>query len=114
VSDGLWIVAQAGSSTGSLGTLLFPIIAFAVLYLLMFRPQQKQMKEHRTLMQTLKKGDEVITSGGIIGRIYAIAEGDIQLEVSSGVRLRILKSAIQSRIRTEQPAEVPAKTKEEK
>ncbi len=65
-----------------------------VMYFFMIRPQQKKLKEHQTMLGTLKDGDEVVTSSGIIGKIAGMNERVVTLEVASNVKLKILKSQV--------------------
>ena len=88
------LLAQAGGSPSSL--FIFIAGMFAIMYFLMIRPQQKQLKEHRALLANLKKGDTVVTQGGIIGRIFQVAEKEVQIEVATGVKLRVLKTSVQT------------------
>jgi preprotein translocase subunit YajC len=74
---------------------IFPFfIIFAVFYFLIIRPQAKQRKEHATLLTQLKKGDEVITSSGIYGKIEGLNEKFVTLEVDQGVKLKVLRSQV--------------------
>ena len=84
----------AGGSMMS--TLLFPIILIAIMYFLMIRPQMKRQKEHKSMLDKLAKGDEVITSGGIAGTVVGLGDSFITVEVASGVQLRVQKGAIAS------------------
>jgi preprotein translocase subunit YajC len=70
------------------------VIMLAVMYFLMIRPQQKKMKEHQGMMNSLKDGDEVITSSGIIGTIQGMNDKVVTLEVSKNVQLKVLKSQV--------------------
>ena len=89
------LLAQtAGGSPQSL--FIFIIGMFAIMYFLMIRPQQKQLKEHRALLANLKKGDMVVTQGGIIGRIVLVADKEVQVEVANNVKLRVLKTSVQT------------------
>ena len=104
------LLAQtAGGSPSSL--FIFIAGMFAIMYFLMIRPQQKQLKEHRALIAALKKGDMVVTQGGIIGRIFLVADKEVQIEVASNVKLRVLKTSVQTVLKD--PAE-PAKSDESK
>ncbi|MRI91256.1 preprotein translocase subunit YajC [Aggregicoccus sp. 17bor-14] len=85
----------------------------AIMYFVMIRPQQKQMKEHRTMLAGLKKGDEYVTQGGLVGRIYEVADRTVTLEVASGVRVRVLKTSIAGRYAVEAPAAPAAAVKVE-
>jgi preprotein translocase subunit YajC len=98
VAESFLILAQAGGGGGNpLGTLGFLVVLVAIMYFVMIRPQQKQLKEHRALLSALKKGDEVITSGGLLGKIHLVDERTVTLEVASGVRIRVLKTAISAK-----------------
>ena len=90
------LLAQAGGPQSYMTTVLFFGGMIAIMYFLMIRPQQKQVKDHRTLLAGLKKGDAVVTQGGLIGKIVEIADRELKLEVAQGVKIRVLKSAIQT------------------
>ncbi|ABF86308.1 preprotein translocase, YajC subunit [Myxococcus xanthus DK 1622] len=96
MAESFLILAQAGGGN-PLGTLGFLVILVGIMYFVMIRPQQKQLKEHRALLSALKKGDEVVTSGGILGKIHLVDERTVTLEVSSGVRIRVLKTAVSAK-----------------
>jgi preprotein translocase subunit YajC len=81
-----------GGSAQSLGMLA---LMFVVFYFMLIRPQQKRAKEHQTMLGGLKKGDSVMTTGGLLGRISGIEEKIVTLEVAEKVRVRVLRSAIQ-------------------
>tara|TARA_B100000586_G_scaffold27565_1_gene17986 strand:- start:31 stop:315 length:285 start_codon:yes stop_codon:yes gene_type:complete len=73
------------------------ILIFVIFYFFLIRPQQKKIKDHKSMVSTLKRGDEVITSGGIFGRIEKVYEEDkIDLSVSENVTVTVVKSTIQS------------------
>lgn len=74
--------------------LLFPILLLVAMFFLLIRPQMKRAKEHRELVAKLQKGDEVITSGGVAGRIDDLGEHFVLVEVADGVRLKLQRSAI--------------------
>jgi preprotein translocase subunit YajC len=117
VAESFLILAQAGGSGNPLGTLGFLVVLVAIMYFIMIRPQQKQMKEHRALLGALKKGDEVVTSGGLLGKIHLVDERTVTLEVASGVRIRVLKTAVSAKGAVAEGAPVVAaeeKKKEEK
>ena len=73
---------------------LFPLILIAIFYFMLIRPQQKRAKEHKQMMDALKKGDEVVTSGGILGRITEVGENFIQVEVAENLQLKVQKQAV--------------------
>ena len=87
--------AQAtGSTAGTLGTILPLVLIFVVFYFLLIRPQTKRAKEHREMVGKLAAGDEVVTNGGILGRISEVGELFITLEVASQVAIRVQKVQI--------------------
>ncbi len=101
--------APAGSPLASFAPL---ILIFAVFYFLLIKPQQKRVKEHQAALGALKRGDEVVTGGGIIGKITKVAEGNDQvtIEIASGVEVRVLKSTISGLVSSlKAPVAAPAK-----
>jgi preprotein translocase subunit YajC len=75
-----------------------PLIAiFAIFYFLVLRPQSKKAKEHQAMLSELKKGDEVVTQGGIIGKISGLTDTELVLQVQEGVRLRVTRASIQGK-----------------
>lgn len=88
--------AAAGSSTlsGNLTSFLPIILMFVVLYFLMIRPQMKRQKEQKSMMEALTKGDEVVTAGGMLGKITKVADGFVTLEVTSGTEVVVQRSSI--------------------
>lgn len=98
MADSYLILAQAaGGPGGGAMNIVFILGLFAIMYFVMIRPQQKQLKAHRELVSGLSKGDEVVTQGGLIGRIQVVSEREVTLEVSSGVRIRVLKTSVAGR-----------------
>ncbi|MBA1338163.1 MAG: preprotein translocase subunit YajC [Pelagibacterales bacterium] len=89
--------------TGSGITQFIPLILiFVIFYFFLIRPQQKRVKEHRTMVETLKRGDEVITSGGIIGIVDRVLEDDrIEINISENVKVQIIRSTITSLLKKE-------------
>jgi preprotein translocase subunit YajC len=87
--------AAAGPSASFMDFL--PLIALvAVFYFLVLRPQMKRAKEMKVMIEALQKGDEVVTSGGVMGRIVKVGDSYVSLEVAEGINLTIQKGAIQS------------------
>ena len=86
--------AQAGAGQGSMFSLALPFILLAVFYFLMIRPQQKRVKEHKAMVEALKKGDEVITNGGLTGTISKVADGFVQVQIASNVEVNVQQQAI--------------------
>nr|WP_231395139.1 MULTISPECIES: preprotein translocase subunit YajC [unclassified Herbaspirillum] len=79
---------------GNLASFLPIILMFVVLYFLMIRPQMKRQKEQKSMMDALGKGDEVVTSGGMLGRITKVADGYITIEVAEGTEVVVQKGAV--------------------
>ena len=93
--------AQApGGAEGQLLGFLPIILMFVVLYFLMIRPQMKRAKEHRTMLEALQKGDEVITAGGMVGKVTKVGEGYVTVEVAQQggqpVEMQFQKQAVQT------------------
>jgi preprotein translocase subunit YajC len=86
--------ATMGSITSSLGQFLPIILMFVALYFLMIRPQMKRQKEHKAMMESVTKGDEVVTSGGVLGKITKVSDVYVSIEVQDGTELIVQKSAI--------------------
>jgi len=89
--------AAGGSATG-FGDPMFLImmgLMLAVMYFLMIRPQQKKVKEHKALIAAIKRGDQVVTSGGIIGTVAKVrSDTEVDLEIADGVRVRVVRGMI--------------------
>ena len=86
--------AAPAASSSPLAGLLLPLVFIGVMFFFMIRPQMKRAKEHRELIAKLAKGDEVITNGGIAGRVAEMGENFITLEVADNVRVKLQRSAI--------------------
>jgi preprotein translocase subunit YajC len=70
------------------------LLIFVIFYLLMIRPQQRRVKEHQVAINAIKKGDEVVTAGGIRGRVTKVRDDEVEVEIAQGVKVRIVKSTI--------------------
>jgi preprotein translocase subunit YajC len=70
------------------------LLMFAVLYFVMIRPQMKKQKEHRAMIDALAKGDEVVTAGGLLGKVSKIGDSNIGVEIASGVEVQMQRSAV--------------------
>ena len=80
---------------GGIESMLLIVLMFGVLYFMMIRPQMKRAKEHKGMIEALQKGDEVVSGGGILGRVTKISESYVTLEVAQGVEMVLQRSAIQ-------------------
>jgi len=90
-----WAQASGGSQGGGIESMLLIVLMFVVLYFLMIRPQMKRAKEHKSMVDALQKGDEVVTSGGILGRISKLNENYVTLEISHSVEVQVQRGAVQ-------------------
>ena len=86
--------AGADSMFGGLGSMLPLILMFVVLYFVMIRPQMKRQKEHKAMIDALAKGDEVVTSGGVLGKVSKMGDTFVGIEVANGVEIQIQRSAV--------------------
>ncbi|MBP7452125.1 MAG: preprotein translocase subunit YajC [Ottowia sp.] len=86
--------AAGGDMTSSLMSMLPLVLMFVVLYFIMIRPQMRKQKEHRAMIDALAKGDEVVTAGGMLGKVSSISEGYIHVQVANGVEVQMQRSAV--------------------
>ncbi|WP_428421582.1 preprotein translocase subunit YajC [Methylibium sp.] len=86
--------AAAAGGESSLLTMLPLVLMFVVLYFVMIRPQMKRQKEHKAMVDALAKGDEVATSGGVLGKVTKVGDSYLSVEVASGVELQVQRSAV--------------------
>ena len=93
-----------GTGGGGLGAFLPLIIIFAIFYFLLIRPQQKKSKQHKQLLADLKKGDKVVSSGGLHGIITGLADDVVTVEISPKVRVKITRGSIAGVIRRSESA----------
>lgn len=83
-----------------------PIVAiFILFYFLLIRPQQKKMKEHRAMVEALRRGDQVVTAGGIVGKVSKVQEdGMVEIEIADGVKVKVIKHTIGQVLNKTEPA----------
>jgi len=86
--------AVGGDMQSSLMSMLPLVLMFVVLYFVMIRPQMKKQKEHRSMIEALAKGDEVVTGGGLLGKVTKLSESTVSLEVANGVEIQVQRSAV--------------------
>ena len=89
--------AGGGQGGGSYSMIIMMVVMFGIMYFILIRPQQKKMKEHQNMLNNLQKGDVVVTRGGVIGKITGIQDNVFTLELQEKVRVRVLKSFIESK-----------------
>ena len=95
ISNAFAQAAPAGGDAGFMG--LLPIVLmFVLLYFLMIRPQMKRAKEHKQMVEALQKGDEVLTAGGVVGRITVMGDAYVSLEIAPGIEVSVQRSAVQT------------------
>jgi preprotein translocase subunit YajC len=104
-----FLAQTAEGQPQSLTNMLIPLVLMgAVFYFLLIRPQQKQAKEHQKLLGGLKKGDEVVTQGGMIGAVVQVEDRTVTIDVGGGTKVRVLKANVVGPW-VEKPAAAPAK-----
>ncbi len=87
--------AAAGGDLQSTLTSILPLVAmFVVLYFVMIRPQMKKQKEHRAMIDALARGDEVVTAGGLLGKVSKLGDGFVSLEIAVGVEVQLQRAAV--------------------
>ena len=90
-------MAQSGAgSAPSLVSFLPMLLLFVVFYFLLIRPQQKRTKEHKNMVAGLTKGDEVVTMGGVLGKITEVDENFVSLEVAAGTEIKVQRASVQA------------------
>jgi preprotein translocase subunit YajC len=97
----------AGGAGGALGSLPLLVILFAIMYFLLIRPQQKKVKEHQAMVSALRRGDQVITQGGLIGKVTKVKEDDsneIEVEIADGVKVRLVRNTVAQVLNKTEPA----------
>ncbi len=82
------------------------ILIFAIMYFLLIRPQQKKLKEHQAMVAALRRGDQVVTQGGIVGKVTKVKDdaGEIEVEIASGVSVKVIRSTIAQVLNKTEPA----------
>ena len=90
---------------GAIAQFIPLILIFAIMYFLLIRPQQKKMKQHQNMVEALRRGDQVVTQGGVIGKVAKVKEdGEIEVEIADGVKVRMVKATIAQVLNKTEPA----------
>lgn len=94
-----FLIATAAPGAPSAGAAFFVqmlplLLIFVVFYFLLIRPQNKKMKEHRAQIAAIKKGDKVVTGGGLIGKVTRVDEGEVEIELAPNVKVKAIKSTL--------------------
>ncbi|MEC9104111.1 MAG: preprotein translocase subunit YajC [Pseudomonadota bacterium] len=96
--------AAGGAGAGAAFAQFIPLILiFAIMYFLMIRPQQKRLKQHRAMVEAVKKGDQVVTQGGILGKVAAVRDDELEVEIAQGVRVRVIRSTLAQVVNKTEP-----------
>ena len=91
---------------GGLGGFIPIILIFAIMYFLMIRPQQKKMKEHAAMVKALRRGDQIVTQGGVIGKVTKVKDdNEIEVEIATGVKVRVVQTTVVSVLSKTEPSE---------
>ncbi|MEQ8369069.1 MAG: preprotein translocase subunit YajC [Alphaproteobacteria bacterium] len=105
ISPALAQDAAGGAGSGFISFLPLVLI-FVVFYFLLIRPQQKKMKAHREMVQALKRGDRVVTGGGIVGQVTRVTgDAEVQVEIAEGVRVSVMRGTITDILSRSEPAD---------
>lgn len=112
--DVAWAQGGGAAVPPTLVSFLPIIIIFVVFYFLLIRPQQQKAKEHRALLSNLKKNEEVVTSGGLYGRVITLADDVVTLEIAPNVRVRISRPQIASVVTAPKSGEAKPNSEKEK
>ena len=106
-----WAQGAGGAGGGDIFSMMFPLVLiFAVFYFLLIRPQQKKMKDHREMLAAVRRGDKVVTGGGIIGTVAKVTSDDeLQVEIAEGVKVKISRSTLASVMSKTEPLREPEK-----
>ncbi len=86
--------AEGDTTTSTIYMIVFLVLIFAMFYFLMIRPQRKRQKEHQQLIEELRRGDRVVTAGGIFGVIESVSEDSVVIKVESGATMRVAKGSV--------------------
>jgi preprotein translocase subunit YajC len=97
----------AGGAGGAFASFIPLILIFAIMWFLLIRPQQKKLKEHQAMVSSLRRGDEVVTQGGVIGKVTRVKEdgsNEIEVEIAQGVKVRVVKQTVAQVLSKTEPA----------
>ncbi len=99
--------AAGGGFGGGITGIMPIILIFAIMYFLMIRPQQKKMKEHKAMVAAVRRGDQVITQGGIMGKVTKVKEdsNEVEVEIADGVKIRVIRHTLATVVSKTEPSE---------
>ena len=97
--------AQDAGAAGGLISIIPFVLIFVIMYFLLIRPQQKKLKDHQAMVTSLRRGDQVVTQGGIVGKVIKVKDdGELEVEIADGVKVRVIQSTIATVISKTEPA----------
>lgn len=97
--------AQAAGAGSAFASFVPLILIFAIMYFLLIRPQQKKLKEHKAMVEALRRGDQVLTQGGILGKVVKVNDdGVLEVEIADGVKVKVMRSSVSQVISKTEPA----------
>ncbi|WP_170472830.1 preprotein translocase subunit YajC [Ruegeria arenilitoris] len=90
---------------GAIAQFLPLILIFGIMYFLLIRPQQKKIKEHKAMVDALRRGDQIVTQGGLIGKVAKVKDdGELEVEIAEGVKVRVVQSTVAQVLNKTEPA----------
>ena len=110
--DAIYAQAAAPGAFDYLNSLIIPtMLIIGIMYFLMIRPQQKRLKDHQAMIAGVRRGDTVVTGGGIVGKITKVDDGELQVEIAEGVKIKVLRGTITEVRGKGEPAPAATKSK---
>ena len=95
----------AGGASSAFSSFVPLILIFAIMYFLMIRPQQKKAKQHKAMIDSLRRGDQVVTSGGVLGKVSKVSDdGIVEIEIAEGVKVRVMRATVAQVLNKTEPA----------
>ncbi len=94
ISDAMAEGAAGGQGGDPMASLFFMVVIFAVFYFILIRPQAKKAKEHKKMTEALQKGDEVVTNGGVVGKVTKVTDDYVDLQIADNVEIKLQRGAI--------------------
>ena len=104
---------EAAGTEGLLFQFLPLILIFVVFYFLLIRPQQRKMKDHRSMLSAIRRGDRIVTGGGIIGTVVRSGDDELTVEIGDGVRVKVMRSTVASVLAKPEPAKGRKRSKQD-
>ncbi|MEM1064046.1 MAG: preprotein translocase subunit YajC [Pseudomonadota bacterium] len=95
----------AGGAGGAFASFIPLILIFAIMYFLLIRPQQKKLKEHQAMVEALRRGDQIVTQGGVVGKVTKVLEDNkVEVEIAQGVKVQVIKTTVAQVLNKTEPA----------